>query len=448
MKEQVPGDVWRAVLGDLQLQVTAPTYNTWLKDTRGVALERDLLTVGVPSPFAAEWLESRMYQLIQKTINRVTSQSLEVCFQVGNSDQPGSITEGSSSPVSTQYYPLALNQRYTFNSFVVGPSNRLAYNAANSVVESPGQRYNPLFIRAGVGLGKTHLLHAVAHTCIGQGLRPLYVTSEQFTNEFITALRHRTTEEFRSRYRRAQVLLIDDIHFMGGKERTLESFFHTFNDLHNTSCQIIMTSDRLPHSLAMLGDPLRSRMEWGLIADIQPPDLETRKAILRTKAAQIGASVPEEVVHIIAFRAHKNVRELEGYLNRIVAYSHAVGAPITPALASQALAGVLSSSNQASIPPQRVIEEVSSYFNLSVDTLQGAERTKQAVRARHIAMYILRQEFKIGLKTIASLMLRSNHTTVLHAISKLKEQLRTDPDLTADISSILRGMGLYISASA
>ncbi len=448
MKELAPAEVWRAVLGDLQLQLTAPTYDTWLKETQGLALDKDILTVGVPSPFAAEWLERRMYQLIQKTIHRVTNQKIEVCFQVGQDGLLGNVNEGSPTSGSLPIYPFTLNQRYTFDSFVVGPSNRLAYNAANEVVKAPGQSYNPLFICAGVGLGKTHLLHAVAHNCMARGLSLLYVTSEQFTHDFISSLRNRTTEEFRSRYRGVQVLLVDDIHFMGGKERTLESFFHTFNDLHNTSCQIIMTSDRLPRSLALLGDSLRSRLEWGLIADIQPPDLDTRKAILSQKATRLGVTVPDDVVHMIAARSQKNVRELEGYLNRIIAYSQAVGTPITMLLASQALAGVTSSPNKSNLAPQHVLDEVSTYFAMSLDTLLGTQRTRQAVRARQVAMYILREDLHMGLKAIARLMGRSNHTTVIHAVNKVKNELPTDSTLQGDISSILDRIGLYISASA
>ena len=302
MREPTSKEVWRAVLGELQLQLPRPTFETWLKHTEGISQDGQTLVVEVPTPFAVAWLERRMYQSIQKTVEKITHLPLDVQFQVKKgtilqtvetpnldlaSTSSESIGQGAASTGLSSRLPN-LNPKYTFGTFVVGSSNRLAYSAAQAVSEAPGRGYNPLFIYSGVGLGKTHLLHAIGHVCAGRGLSVQYATSEQFTNEFISAIRNRTTEEFRRRYRDVHVLLMDDVHFLSGKEQTHEAFFHTFNDLHNSGNQVVITSDRPPKSLALLEDRLRSRFEWGLITDIQPPNLETRMAILISKAERLG----------------------------------------------------------------------------------------------------------------------------------------------------------------
>ena len=446
MKELAPDTLWQTVLGDLQLQVPRPTYDTWLRETRGITLSGNSLTVSVPSPFAAEWLERRMFQLIQRTIRKVTRQALGVTFQVGKAISLRSSVEG---PITSQKpRGASLNKRYTFNSFVVGASNRLAYDAAMAVTESPEQSYSPLFIYAGVGMGKTHLLHAVAHASITRGLNLLFVTSEQFTNEFIAALRNHGTEDFRSRYRGVDVLLIDDIDFIGGKVQTQESFFHTFNSLHNSGSKIILTSDRPPRSLDLLGDRLRSRLEWGLMANIKPPDLETRKMILRAKATLLEVILPEEVVHLVSTKIYRNIRELEGVLNGIVSNSRASGVPITPSLASQTLQDIVPPPSHSSRDYQQVLEAVAAHYGMPVNSLTGTLRTREVSRARQVSMYILREEFHFALKSIASTLGRSNHTTVIHGVSKIKSQLDTDSSLQQDVSGILGSLGLQLPLSA
>ena len=438
-------DTWKAVLGDLQLQVSPSIYETWLKDTHGTSISDNLLAVEVATPFAIEWLERRMYQRIQSTTQKVTGHALQVQFQV-RSAAPGNDRDGSA-PSATDDQRHAqrtiqapqynkLNGKYNFSSFVVGPSNRLPYSAARAVAEAPGHSYNPLFIYSGVGLGKTHLLHAIGHTCVSEGLSFIYVTCEQFTNEFITAIRSRTTEDFRAKYRSVEVLLIDDIQFISGKEQTQEGFFHTFNDLHNSNRQIVLTSDRPPKSLSLLEDRLRSRFEWGLIADMQPPDLETRMAILRTKAEQMDLDLEYGITEFVAKKVQKNVRELEGSLNRIAALAQLTGSPITLELASQAIADFMPDLSRRSIGPDRIIEEVTRRFRVNNDDLTGASRKKGIVRARHVAMYLLHEELGMRDTEIGRLLGDRDHSTIIKAVGKVNYEINEDAHLRQDVLDI------------
>ena len=436
-------DSWKAVLGELQLQVTRPTYETWLKDTEGLSITDDLFTVGVPTPFAIEWLEKRMYQLIQKTAQKVTGHPLEVQFQVvstaphdGGSEPSAKDGKRPSVP-SPQLSPShTLNGKYTFGSFVVGPSNRLSYSAAGAVAEAPGESYNPLFVYSGVGLGKTHLLHAISHTYASRGISFVYVTCEQFTNEFIAAIRSRTTEDFRTRYRSVEALLMDDIQFISGKEQTQEGFFHTFNDLHNSNRQVILTSDRPPKAMSLLEDRLRSRFEWGLIADIQPPDLETRMAILRTKSEQMGIALEDAIIEYVAKKVQKNVRELEGSLNRMAALARLTGSPITLELSSRAIEDFMPYQSHSSVDPDRILDEVTRRFRVSNDDLVGASRKKGIVRARHVAMYLLHEELGMKDTEIGRLLGGRDHSTIINAVGKVNYEINVDPHLRQDVLAI------------
>ncbi len=450
-KELSAGEVWRATLGELQLQLPRNTFDTWLKPTEGISYQNSQFVVEVPTPFAVAWLERRMYQSIQKTVEKVTGGPADIQFQVkaGNAvasnppartatlppqPEPG---EGEPAPAPARLSTTStFNPRYGFNSFVVGPSNRLAFSAAQAVVEAPGKMYNPLFIYSGVGLGKTHLLHAIGQASADLGLDALYVSSEQFTNEFISAIRNRTTEEFRSRFRSVQVLLTDDIQFMSGKEQTQEGFFHTFNDLHNSGQQIVITSDRPPKTLALLEDRLRSRFEWGLIADIQPPELETRMAILKTKAEEHQLSISDGIIEFIAKRVQKNVRELEGSLNRVVAYSDLMNVPVTLDLASRVLQDLATDAARHAIDPGRIIGEASQYYKVSTTELLGRSRTKTIALARQVAMYLLMYELEMSPTQIGRLLGGRDHSTVIHGAGKINAEINEDHQLRLDVLTI------------
>ena len=462
-------ETWKAVLGELQLQLPRPTFETWLKPTEGLSYDDKCFVVQVATPFAVAWLERRMYQAIQKTLEKIVHYTLEIQFQVNANGNPGAeatATDGSritaadrpetvdTAPhlpllsgqqeryqpavVSGQGYPiLSFNPKYTFQSFVAGPSNRMAHSAAQAVADAPGRGYNPLFLYSGVGLGKTHLLHTIGQACAGRAMTVLYVSSEQFTNEFISAIRNQTTEEFRNRYRSVQVLLIDDVQFMSGKEQTQESFFHTFNDLHNSGRQIVLTSDRPPKALALLEDRLRSRFEMGLIADIQPPDLETRMAILSFKAEQLQVSLDESIIELIAKRVQKNVRELEGSLNRVVAHSQLMNLPITLESTSRILDDMISDAvRHHSIDPARIIDQVSQYYKVSPEDLVGASRSQKMAQARQVAMYLLIYELSMSPTQVGRLLGGRDHSTVTHGAGKINGEINEDSQLRQDVLTI------------
>jgi len=326
-----------------------------------------------------------------------------------------------------------LNVRYTFDSFVVGASNRLAHAASLAVAEQPAAAYNPLFLYGGVGLGKTHLLHAIGHECLRHGLQVLYVSSEKFTNDLINAIRTHTTDTFRDIYRNIDVLLIDDIQFIAGKESTQEEFFHTFNTLHGTNKQLVISSDRSPRAMGALEERLRSRFEWGLIADIQPPDLETRIAILSSKAKVQSIEIPHELLYFIARQIQTNIRELEGALNRVLAYVRLTGYPLTTETAALAMVDML--ARPVTVSPEEVIAAVARYYSLSTDLLCGRERSKEIARSRQIAMYLAREETQASLPQIGEAVHR-DHTTVLHGCEKIARQIEADDSLRRDVLTI------------
>ncbi len=354
---------WQSVLGQLQMEMPRASFDTWVRDTRPVSYDKGVLTVGVRNAYARDWLESRLASNVSRLLIGILNANVTVNFVVVNADEPiPAATDPEPAPASLEMTPperprsTTLNPRYIFDTFVVGSGNRLAHAACQAVAEKPARAYNPLFLYGGVGLGKTHLLHAIGNACIARGLNVLYVSSEEFTNDMINAIRTHTTQAFREKYRSADVLLIDDIQFIAGKESTQEEFFHTFNTLHGQDKQIIVSSDRPPKSLVTLEERLRSRFEWGLTADIQPPDLETRLAILRSKAERTGRHIPDEVLEIVARRVQSNIRELEGALNRIIAFADLSGTPLTPKLVDLALADLL--PQRSDLAPERIIELV------------------------------------------------------------------------------------------
>ncbi len=465
MIESTAREVWRAVLGDLQLQLPRPTFETWLKPTNGVTYDDHTFVVEAPNPFAVEWLERRMYHALQKTLHKISGRDFELQLRVKTegsfyavepavdpavepavdpSDDPGAnpVARHSNKAVSAapKAPPLfemrSFNPKYSFESFVVGPSNRLALSASQAVAEAPGQAYNPLFLYSAAGLGKTHLLQAIGKTCANRGMSVLYVTSEQFTNEFITAIRNRTTEEFRRRYRSVQVLLIDDVQFLSGKEQTHEGFFHTFNDLHNSGNQVVISSDRPPRELALMEDRLRSRFEWGLIADIQPPDLETRMAILANKAESMRVQLEDSVIELIAKRVQRNVRELEGSLNRMVAYSQLMNVNITLESTLKILNDMAPELAAQSINPERIFEQVAIFYALSVGDLMAKNRTKKVALARQVAMYLLIYELELSPTQVGRLLGGRDHSTVIHGAGKINGEVSENGQLRHDVLAI------------
>ena len=441
MKTRPAADIWQAALEELQVKVSPANYQTWLKNTVGLNYFDNCFTVGVPSSFVTESLEKRLHPLIEKTLTGITGKPLKVQFQVhlGNGDEELA-PPVPSSPSSPNYKQRTgapkLNRRYTFSSFIVGSSNRLAHAAALGVAENPGNSYNPLFVYSGVGLGKTHLLHAIGWVALKSCPRVMYVTAEQFTNEFISAIRERRSEDFRNKYRSADVLLLDDIQFIAGKEQTQEGLFHTFNDLHTNNSQIVISCDRPPKSLTLLEDRLRSRFEWGLIVDMQPPDIETRIAILQTKAEDQKSSVPPEVLEFIARRIQKNIRELEGALNRVLAYARLTKAPLTVELATQALAEITSDAHKRTLTPVAIMNTVAQFFALPAETLQGKRRDKPSSQARQIVMYLLREELQCSWTQIGRELGNRDHSTILHGYHKISDEINSDHGLRRDVLEI------------
>ncbi len=432
---------WQTVLAQLQMDMPRASFDTWVRDTRPVGYENGTLTVGVRNAYARDWLDSRLATTINKILIETLNSKVSVNFVVSQSEEIASFSDLETSPASIVITPpepkprhVTLNPRYTFDTYVVGSGNRLAHAACQAVADKPARAYNPLFLYGGVGLGKTHLLHAIGNACHASGLNVLYVSSEEFTNDLIAAIRTHTTQAFREKYRSADVLLIDDIQFIAGKESTQEEFFHTFNTLHGQDKQIIVSSDRSPKSLVTLEERLRSRFEWGLTADIQAPDLETRLAILRSKAERTGRNISDEILESIAQRVQSNIRELEGALNRVIAYADLSGTSLTPNLVEVALADLMPSL--VDIEPSHVVDLVARKFGLTAEKLLGRDRTKEVALPRQIAMYLLREEAKISFPQIGEVLGGRDHSTVMSAYEKIKEQIHADRRLEQDIVSI------------
>ena len=431
---------WQSVLGQLQMEMPRASFDTWVRDTRPVSFHNGTLTIGVRNAYARDWLENRLASTVNRLLGGILNGSVAVSFVVrGNeketeTEEPPlpSMVEVDSAPEPSRN--STLNPRYVFENFVVGSGNRLAHAACLAVAEKPARAYNPLFLYGGVGLGKTHLLHAIGNSCHARGLSVLYVSSEEFTNDMITAIRTHTTQAFREKYRSIDVLLIDDIQFIAGKESTQEEFFHTFNTLHGQDKQIIVSSDRPPKSLVTLEERLRSRFEWGLTADIQPPDLETRLAILRSKAERTGRQVSDEILESIARRVQSNIRELEGALNRILAYADLSGSSLTPNLVEAALADLL--PQHSDVAPAKVIELVAKEWQVTVDALVGRDRSKKIAQPRQVAMYLLRKETDSSLPQIGEALGGRDHTTVMYAIDKISSEIETKTDLRKRVVNV------------
>jgi chromosomal replication initiator protein len=442
LKTRTAKEIWDIALGDLQIQVSKPNYRTWFSKTIGISYENNQFIIGVPNTFAAEYLEKNQLSLIEKALFGLIAPDTRIIFQVNgrshNQNAEPSRTE-ALPPLQPVY--TRLNPDYVFDSFVEGNGNRLARAAAFSVAQNPGRGYNPLFIHGGAGLGKTHLLHAIGQSAMARNINVICTSAEQFTNEFVAALRERTTEDFRNKYRSIGMLLIDDIQFIGGKEQTEESFFHTFNELHNTNRQIVITSDKPPRSMPLLEERLRSRFEWGLIVDIQPPDYETRLSIIRSKARQRGVVLPHDVLELIARETRSNIRVLEGSLNRVFAFAKLMNATPTLELARKALEDVATKDSASNdITSAAIIEAVASCFQLSKEALLGRDRDKDTALARRMAMYLLRQETNRSLAEIGHELGNRDAAAVTIACKKISTDAESSPFVKRKIRDIERAL--------
>lgn len=427
---------WQAALGQLQMEMPKAAFDTWVRDAELLSYEDGSFIIGVQNAYARDWLESRLSSSITRLLTGIMNRTVEVSFTVWQD----SVTSVTPSPETVVTDPTpdvespSLNRRYTFSNFVVGASNRLAHAASLAVAEKPAQAYNPLFVYGGVGLGKTHLLHAIGNQCAQSGLNILYVSSEEFTNDLINAIRTHTTQAFREKYRRIDVLLIDDIQFIAGKESTQEEFFHTFNTLHGQDKQIVMSSDRPPKAMVTLEERLRSRFEWGLTADIQPPDFETRMAILRSKAERARYNISNQIIEIIARKFQSNIRELEGALTRVVAYADLRGVPMTPDLIDSALADLL--PRRKEVKPDHVINTVADAYHVTTDRMLGRDRSRQVALPRQIAMYLMREEGNISLPQIGEALGGRDHTTVMYGCDKIADLLERDDTIRRQVIEI------------
>ncbi len=425
--------VWSDALALIRHEVGEQSFDAWFRLSRGVETRGHTVVVEVPNAFVRDWLLRHHEGLIRQCLQQAAGQAVLVEFTCGTSAAPEEPAAKPTMPknvANTGRPPVdpGLNLKYTMEAFVVGPSNRFAHAAATAVGSAPAKAYNPLFIYGGVGLGKTHLLHAIGHLAFQQHPRAkiLYISSEQFTNQLITAIQTRSTVKFRERYRTVDVLLIDDVHFIAGKESTQEEFFHTFNALYEAHKQIVLSSDRSPKEIRGLEERLVSRFEWGLMTDIQPPDLETRTAILRKKADGHHTPVPDDVTAFIAERIRSNIRELEGALIRVVAYSSLVGQPITVELAHEVLKDmVLEEAKRVSL--ETIQQRVAEYFEIHPADMKAKRRTKQVVYPRQIAMYLARHLTDASLPAIGEGFGGRDHSTVLYACEKIEGMMRVEP---------------------
>ncbi|MES0359910.1 MAG: chromosomal replication initiator protein DnaA [Anaerolineales bacterium] len=429
---------WQAAQGQLQLEMPKAAYDTWVRDAEYFSYEDGAFVISVHNAYARDWLEGRLSSTVVRILTGMMNRTVEVRFIVWQEQEVKERGDLENIVRNEEEYSNSINQtlnaRYTFDNFVVGASNRLVHAASLAVAESPAQAYNPLFIYGGVGLGKTHMLHAIGNFSASKGLQILYVSSEEFTNDLINAIRTHKTQAFREKYRRIDVLLIDDIQFIAGKESTQEEFFHTFNTLHGQDKQIVISSDRPPKALITLEERLRSRFEWGLTADLQPPDFETRMAILRSKAERAGRKVPGEIIEVIARRVQSNIRELEGALTRVVAFVDLSGLPMTPKLVETALVDLL--PRRSNVEPDEVVQTVANAFGVQVDRMLSRDRSREVALPRQIVMYLLREESHISLPSIGETLGGRDHTTIMYGCDKIADLLERDDRLRRQVVEI------------
>ena len=434
--------LWPRTLELLKNELTEISFNTWIKTIEPLALNSNSIELGAPTDFNKGILESRYAALIRNAIKQISSKEYNINIVVPSQETANRNHHNMENGNNEEVTYSILNPKYTFDTFVIGNSNRLAHAASVAVAESPAKAYNPLFLYGGVGLGKTHLMHAIGHYILTQNpaSKVIYVSSEKFTNELINAIKDDRNEEFRSKYRNIDVLLIDDIQFIGGKERTQEEFFHTFNALYEANKQIIISSDRSPKEITTLEERLRSRFEWGLTADIQTPDVETRIAILRKKAQQEKLYIPNDVLEFIADKVASNIRELEGALNKVIAYSSLTENEISVDLATEALKEIISANNSRVINSVLIIDTVSRYFDIRPDEFKSKKRNRDISFPRQIAMYLCRDLTDLFLPKIGDAFGGRDHTTVIHGIDKIAEDIHNNPEIKRTVDELKRNI--------
>ena len=438
--EHIPDrNIWDRVLGKIETRVNAHSFKTWFRPTHLVSQDDASLRIRVPNSWFAEWLQTNYLPVIQDVLREIERPGLSVEFvHEGASSSPSRTTPRPASQESVDALPGWLNPRYTFDKFVVSSCNQFAHAAAIAVAEQPSRAYNPLYVYGGVGLGKTHLMQAIGNRlALRGGARMRYLSTEQFMNELINAIRFERTLEFKDRYRNVDVLLIDDIQFLAGKERTQEEFFHTFNALHDAQKQIVITSDCPPRAIPTLEDRLRSRFEWGLIADIQPPDLETKIAILRKKAEADGVVVPDDVALFIATNSKSNIRELEGSLIRVVAYASMSGRELTLDLAKETLQDLLVVESPT-ITVESIQKLVSNHYNLKVTELKSKNNSQQIAFPRQVAMYLCKRMTESSLPEIGRRFGGKHHSTVIHAIQKIEKKRSNEKEFDKLVDSFVQ----------
>jgi len=444
--------LWQAVLGEIELSVSRGNFVTWFKNTRLLKFKDKVLTIGVPNVFVKQQLERKYNDLINELLqkNQVLPDRIE--YKIHNDlvnnhskdetitlDRPsgGSVTtkHPGSNPL-TQSYRQGLNDKYTFENFIVGSGNELAYAACQAIAQSPGNKYNPLFVYGGVGIGKTHLIQAVGNAVLAYSpsSRVVYITSEQFIQEFVDALRFKKASDFAGHYRNADVLIIDDVQFIAGKEKMQEEFFHTFNALHQANKQIIISSDKPPKDIPTLEERLRSRFAWGMTIDMQNPDFETRCAIVQSKAEMRGMSLPHDVVEYLANHIQTNIRELEGALNQLLAFCEMRGLEPDAVVVSSLLSS--GKTRPKHLSSKQVIERISKHFQIPIEDLLGPKRDKDVVMPRQVAMYMLRNELHLSFPKIARELGRKDHTTAIHSVEKIEQELNFDSNMRQHISEI------------
>ncbi|HTL39614.1 MAG TPA: chromosomal replication initiator protein DnaA [Methylomirabilota bacterium] len=434
--------LWQAILGNLELTLSKANFTTWFKNTSVIDKTDMGIVVGVPNAFTKEWLQNKYHQDILKALKSIAPEVKEIKYQIAGATlhQPQAPQAPKEVPrtVPKKVENQGLNPKYTFSTFIVGSNNQLAHAASLAVSKKPGSVYNPLFLYGGVGLGKTHLMQAVGAEVLKKdpNAKILYATSERFTNDFVQALGQGRADQFKSLYRNVDVLLIDDIQFLAGREGTQEEFFHTFNALHQNNKQVVMTSDRLPKEIPAIEERLVSRFEWGMIADVQAPDMETRLAILRTKAKEKNYNIDPEVLNYIAETIQSNIRELEGALNRLMVYCQLNNTKPTLEQVKSVLVNVITPPKKRGVSAKKIIEVVSDFYNVTPDDLLKQSRKKEYVNPRQIAMFIIRKELETSLPSIGELFGGRDHTTVIHAVEKITKTIKEKNNVRQEIELI------------